>query len=229
MEKLIIPNKLPTIPVVGSDELFPVRRIYCVGRNFAAHTREMGHDPDKDKPFFFMKPADCVIMDGSTIDYPVATQNLHHEIELVAAIGIGGSNISTVNSLRHVFGYAVGLDMTRRDLQNLAKEMGRPWDVGKGFDASAPVGSLSRVSEIGHPKNERIWLKVNDVLRQDSSISNLIWSVPEIIAHLSTLFRLEGGDLIFTGTPDGVGPVEAGDTLVGGVEGLGELTIAYRK
>ena len=216
-----------SIPVADSEDSFPVRRIYCVGRNYAAHAREMGHDPDREPPFFFCKPADALVPNGSTIPYPPATKDLHHEIELVAAVGKGGADIPEDKALEHVWGYAVGLDMTRRDLQGEAKSMGRPWDTGKAFDNSAPITALRPASVIGHPAKGRIWLTVNDGKRQDSDLSHLIWSVPETIAYLSRLFTLAPGDLIFTGTPEGVAAVGPGDMLVGGVEGVGELSIRY--
>ncbi|HZD24799.1 MAG TPA: fumarylacetoacetate hydrolase family protein [Alphaproteobacteria bacterium] len=217
------------VPVAGHDAVFPVRRIYCVGRNYAAHAREMGFDPDREPPFFFMKPADAIVMDGTTLPFPPVTQNLHHEIELVVAIGAAGADIPVEQALEHVYGYAVGLDMTRRDLQIAAREKGRPWDVGKGFDHSAPISPIRPAAEIGHPADSRIWLKVNGEMRQDSDLAHLIWSIPETIAYLSGLFTLEPGDLIYSGTPEGVGAVRPGDHLEGGVEGVGELKVSYRK
>jgi fumarylpyruvate hydrolase len=219
----------PSVPVVGSQDLFPVRRIYCVGRNYAAHAREMGFDPDREPPFFFTKPADAIVRSGATLPFPLATQNLHHEIELVAAIGRGGVGIAEADALDHVWGYAVGLDMTRRDLQIASRDKGRPWDAGKAFDQSAPISALAPAARIGHPARGRIWLDVNGGKRQDSDLANLIWSVPETVAHLSRLFRLEPGDLIFTGTPDGVGQVRPGDALEGGVAGVGELKVSYAR
>jgi fumarylpyruvate hydrolase len=218
-----------SVAVAGSGEFFPVRRIYCVGRNYAAHAREMGHDPDREAPFFFSKPADAVVENGSAIDYPMATRDLHHEIELVAALGGGGANIAEADALSHVWGYGVGLDMTRRDLQGEAKEKGRPWDTGKAFDDSAPISALRPAAEIGHPATGRIWLEVNGEIRQDSDLAHLIWNVSETIAYLSGLFVLRPGDLIFTGTPAGVAAVGPGDRLEGGVEGVGELTVSYKK
>jgi len=217
-----------TVPVVGSEARFPVHRIYCVGRNYAAHAREMGHDPDREPPFFFTKPADAVVMDGAELDYPLATHDLHHEIELVVAIGRAGVEIAEAEALDHVYGYAVGLDMTRRDLQGEAKQMGRPWDTGKAFDQAAPIGAIRPAAEIGHPSHGRIWLNVNAAVRQDSDLSHLIWNVPETIAHLSRLFHLQPGDLIYTGTPEGVAAVGPGDRLEGGIEGIGELSVSYR-
>lgn len=216
-----------SVPVADSDDVFPVRRIYCVGRNYAAHAREMGHDPDREPPFFFCKPADALVMNGATIPYPPATQDLHHEIEMVAAIGKGGANIAEADALDHVWGYAVGLDMTRRDLQGEAKKMGRPWDTGKAFDNSAPISAFRPASVIGHPSKGRIWLNVNGEARQESDLTHLIWSVPETVSYLSGLFTLQPGDLIYTGTPEGVNAVGPGDLLEGGVEGVGELSIRY--
>lgn len=217
-----------TVPVAGSAHTFPVRRIYCVGRNYAAHAREMGFDPDREPPFFFTKPADAIVPDGSVLDYPMATENLHHEIELVVAIGTGGSNIAEEMALEHVYGYAVGLDMTRRDQQIAAREKGRPWCVGKAFDHSAPISEIRPAAEIGHPSNARIWLDVNGGTRQDSNLTHLIWNIPETIAYLSGLFQLEPGDLIYSGTPEGVGAVGPGDKLSGGVDGVGTLNVSYR-
>jgi fumarylpyruvate hydrolase len=214
--------------IAGTDARFPVRRIYCVGRNYAGHAREMGHDPDRDAPFFFTKPADAVVENGAAIDYPPRTDNLHHEIELVVALDKGGENIPVGQALQHVFGYAVGIDLTRRDLQKQAKEKGRPWDTAKGFDHSAPLSAIHGADDIGHPQKGRIWLDVNGENRQQGDLTELIWSVAESIAELSTFFRLEPGDLIFTGTPAGVGPVEAGDQLTGGIDGLDEIAISIK-
>ncbi|AWJ83968.1 fumarylacetoacetate hydrolase [Azospirillum sp. TSH58] len=214
----------PTVPVAGGDP-FPVRRIYCVGRNYAAHAREMGADPDREPPFFFMKPADAIVADGTAIPYPPRTANLHHEIELVVAIGTGGRDIPVERALDHVYGYGVGLDMTRRDLQNAAKKEGKPWDMGKGFDQSAPCGTLRRAADIGHPDKGAVTLSVNGELRQKGDLSDLIWSVSETIAYLSGLVELQPGDLIYTGTPEGVGPVVAGDRLEGAVEGVGAIAV----
>lgn len=214
----------PTVPVAGGDP-FPVRRIYCVGRNYAAHAREMGADPDREPPFFFMKPADAIVADGTAIPYPPRTANLHHEIELVVAIGTGGRDIPVERALDHVYGYGVGLDMTRRDLQNAAKKEGKPWDMGKGFDQSAPCGTLRRAADIGHPDKGAVTLSVNGALRQKGDLSDLIWSVSETISYLSGLVELQPGDLIYTGTPEGVGPVVAGDRLEGAVEGVGTIAV----
>jgi fumarylpyruvate hydrolase len=217
------PPMAPTVEVAGSDGRFPVHRIYCVGRNYAAHAREMGMDPDREPPFFFSKPADAVVANGTAVPYPPRTANLHHEIELVIAIGEGGRDIPVENALAHVFGYAVGNDLTRRDLQFAAREKGQPWDVSKGFDHSAPISAIRRVADAGHPERGAIWIEVNGERRQSADLSEMIWTVPEIIAELSTLFELRPGDLIFTGTPAGVGPVVPGDSLVGGIDGLDTL------
>ncbi|HXZ49589.1 MAG TPA: fumarylacetoacetate hydrolase family protein [Usitatibacter sp.] len=218
----------PSLPVAGSDLRFPVGRIYCVGRNYAEHAREMGHDPDREPPFFFMKPANAVVQDGSTLSYPVKTKDVHHEIEMVVAIGKGGHDIPAERALEHVWGYGVGLDMTRRDVQGEAKKMGRPWEMGKAFDESAPCSRLQPASAIGHPAKGAIWLKVNGEVRQKGDLAQQIWNVQEQIAHLSSMITLQPGDLIFTGTPAGVGPAKAGDRLEGHVDGVGDLSITYR-
>lgn len=215
----------PTLPVAGSDQTFPVHRIYCVGRNYAAHAEEMGHDPKRTAPVFFMKPADAVVPSGSAMPYPSRTANLHHEIELVVAIGEPGRDIPAAKALEHVFGYAVGIDLTRRDLQQEAKEKRGTWDTAKGFDRSAPVSALHRAADIGHPVSGRIWLGVNGEIRQNADLDELIWSVPEAIAELSTYFELLPGDLVFTGTPAGVGPLEAGDEVTGGIDGVDEIAV----
>jgi fumarylpyruvate hydrolase len=214
---------LTSVEVAGSSERFPVHRIYCVGRNYAAHAREMGMDPEREPPFFFSKPADAIVPNGAPVPYPPRTGNLHHEIELVVAIGVGGRDIPLADALAHVFGYAVGNDLTRRDLQFAAREKGQPWDVSKGFDRSAPVTAIRRAADVGHLERGRIWIEVNGERRQQADLSEMIWNVPEIIAELSTLFDLMPGDLIFTGTPAGVGPVHRGDSLVGGIDGLETL------
>jgi fumarylpyruvate hydrolase len=213
----------PTVAISGSTVRFPVHRIYCVGRNYAAHVREMGSDPLREPPCFFTKPADAVVANGSPVRYPPRTSNLHHEVELVVAIGKGGKQISADEALEHVFGYAVGNDLTRRDLQTQAKDHGLPWDVAKAFDHSAPITAIRPVSDGGHLTSGRIWLEVNGQSRQDANLSELIWSVPEIVAELSTLFELQAGDLIFTGTPAGVGAVQRGDSIVAGIDGLDTL------
>jgi fumarylpyruvate hydrolase len=211
------------LPVAGSEDTFPVRRIWCVGRNYAAHAREMGSDPDRDPPFFFAKPTDAIVQNGDPIPYPAGTKNLHHEIELVVAIGKAGSRIPVDQALDHVYGYAVGLDMTRRDLQNAAKDSGRPWEMGKSYDFSAPCSAIQPAARIGHPDKGAIWLKVNGTVRQSSDISNLIWNVSETIFHLSQLIDLRPGDLIYTGTPEGVAAVVAGDVMEGHIDGVGDI------
>ena len=213
------------LPVAGSSDLFPVHRIYCVGRNYAAHAREMGADPEREPPFFFTKPADAILANDSVMPYAPLTRDLHHEIELVVAIGKGGLDIPATDALDHVFGYAVGLDMTRRDLQEEAKKTRRPWDMAKGFDHSAPCSAVVPASEIGHPATGAIRLKVNGDVRQEGDLGEMIWNVEETISHLSRLVELKPGDLIFTGTPDGVAAVERGDRLEGHVDGVGELAI----
>ena len=218
---VIAPPAQAVVPVAGGGS-FPVRRIYCVGRNYAEHAREMGHDPDRELPFFFMKPADALVIGGADMPYPSMTNDLHHEMELVVALGSGGSDISEADAMRHVWGYAAGLDMTRRDLQGEAKKAGRPWDMGKGFDHSAPIGELVPAAGV---TLGRIELKVNGAVRQSSEVAKLIWSVPETIAYLSKLVRLEAGDLIFTGTPEGVAAVQRGDFLEGMVEGVGAVQV----
>ena len=232
MAYVVSPPATVGVPVNGTADLFPVRRIFCVGRNYAAHAREMGHDPDREPPFFFTKPADAIVIcadpkNPTKVAYPSATKNLHHEMELVVAIGTGGANISVETALDHVYGYAAGLDMTRRDLQNAARDKGRPWDMGKGFDQSAPIGLIHRASEIGHPAAGEIKLDVSGKTRQHANLNELIWNVPETISYLSGLVTLGPGDLIYSGTPEGVGPVVAGDTLIGTVEKCGVVEIAY--
>ncbi len=217
------PRNAPAVEVQDSAERFPVHRIYCVGRNYAAHAREMGNDPTREPPFFFSKPADAIVPNNTTIPYPPRTHNLHHEIELVVAIGTGGANISTTTALDHVYGYAVGNDLTRRDLQSAARDKGLPWDTSKGFDRSAAIAAIRPVSTEGHISRGAIWLKVNDDLKQQGDIADLIWSVPEIIAELSSLFELVPGDLVYTGTPAGVGAIKSGDRMEGGIAGLQTL------
>jgi len=226
----IIPPPAPTaVPVKGSHALFPVRRVYCVGRNYAAHAIEMGSDPEREPPFFFCKPADAVVpvLEGQTLDlpYPAETRNFHYEVELVAAIGHGGSCIATENALEHVWGYAVGLDMTRRDLQQTMREAGRPWEIGKALDKGAPIGPLTAAVECGDIHQAAIQLQLNGVTKQASHIHQMTWNVAEIIAYLSRFFCLEAGDLIYTGTPEGVGPVVVGDRMLGSIEGLGALSV----
>jgi fumarylpyruvate hydrolase len=217
------PPEPPSVEVEGRSERFAVHRIYCVGRNYEAHAREMGRDPAREPPFFFTKPADAVVPNHATIPYPSRTKNLHHEIELVLAIGKPGRNIPAGGALDHVFGYAVGNDLTRRDLQFEARDKGRPWDTGKAFDRSAAITAIRPVSAGGHVRRGRIWLSINGQVRQDADVADLIWGVPELIAELSTLFELSTGDLIYTGTPAGVGPVVSGDRMEGGVAELPTL------
>ena len=229
MHYVIDPPETPGLAVAGAafgeGARFPVRRVYCVGRNYAAHAREMGHDPDREPPFFFQKNPDALLPSGSRFPYPVASRDVHFEIELVCALGAGGSGIAASEAPGHVWGYAVGLDMTRRDLQAAAKKLGRPWEVGKAFEHSAPCTPVHPVSAVGHPDAGRIWLAVNGEIRQEGNLNELTWKVPEIIEQLSALFTLAPGDLIFTGTPAGVGAVEPGYLLTGGVEGVDEITI----
>ncbi len=222
---VVEPQPLPTVPVRGTGRLFPVHRIYCVGRNYAEHAREMGHHPDREPPFFFQKNPDSIVPDGGEFPYPARCREVHHEIEMVVAIGRGGRDIPAAAALDHVDGYAVGLDMTRRDLQGEAKRLGRPWEVGKAFEHAAPCSAIAPAAQIGHPGAGAVWLKVNGAVRQQGDLSQMIWSVPEVITHLSGLFELRPGDLVYSGTPAGVGPVNRGDVLVGGVDGVGELTI----
>jgi len=224
-EFVIPPAPISSVAVAGATARFPVRRIICVGRNYAAHAREMGRDPDREPPFFFMKPADTVVDDGAAVPYPPETNNFHFEIELVVAIGRGGHGIPAESALDHIFGYGVGIDLTRRDLQLQAREQGRPWDWGKGFDQSAPIAPLRPVSEVGHISSGRIWLAVDGQVKQESDVSKLIWPVPDIIAIASRSMVLKPGDLIMTGTPEGVGPVQRGETMTGGIDRLGEIRI----
>jgi fumarylpyruvate hydrolase len=220
---------MTTLPVDGATTVFPVLRVFCVGRNYAEHALEMGHDPDREPPFFFMKPAVAVVPSGSTLPFPSATDDLHHEIELVVAIGSGGERIAADDALAHVFGYAVGLDMTRRDLQDQAKQARRPWDMAKGFDRSAPISAVRPAAVIGHPTDGAIWLRINGELRQEGDLAQQIWKVPETIAYLSTLLELRPGDLIMTGTPKGVGRVERGDRLEGHIDAVGDLAVTYQQ
>src|ERR1035437_9919481 len=222
VEYVIAPPPVVAVPVVGGGA-FPVRRVFCVGRNYAEHARAMGGAPTREPPFFFMKPADALLTGNADMPYPPATNDMHHEMELVVAIGKGGADIAEADALAHVWGYAVGLDMTRRDVQNVARKDGRPWDMGKGFDHSAPIGDIVPASKIGHPDKGLIELKVNGVVRQSSDLSKMIWNIPETISYLSGLVRLEPGDLIFTGTPEGVAATVRGDVLEGRVEGVGSL------
>lgn len=229
MSLVFKPEPRVTVPVVGDDRLFPVRRVYCVGRNYAAHAREMGFDPAREPPFFFCKPDNAIVpvAAGSTalLPYPSQTTEYHHEIELVVAIGKAGGDIPVARANEHVWGYSVGLDMTRRDLQLQLRDRGRPWELGKAFDQSAPIAPLWPAQRIGHPTRGAIWVQVDGQDRQRSDIGKLIWSVPEIVANLSTYFELRPGDLIFTGTPEGVAGVQRGQTMHGGIDGLGELKV----
>jgi fumarylpyruvate hydrolase len=216
------------IPVAGSALLFPVRRVYCIGRNYAAHAREMGANPDREPPFFFNKAADCLLpipAAGGILPYPSQTKSYHHEIEMVVALKSGGTDLPVEGALAHVFGYGIGLDMTRRDLQDVAKEMRRPWEVAKSADHSGPVGPIHPVEAVGHPARGTIRLDVNGQTRQSSDLSAMIWSVAEQIAILSQFYELKAGDVIFSGTPEGVGKVERGDLMLGHVDGLGELSL----
>lgn len=219
------PAPVPTLPVAGSDALFPVRRIYCVGRNFAEHAIEMGHDPDKEPPFFFQKNPDSIVPPGGAFPYPGETRDVHHEIELVVALGKGGRDIPPESALDCVFGYGVGLDMTRRDLQSASKKLGRPWETGKSFEASAPCSAIHPVAKVGHPTDGAIWITVNGETRQSGNLNQMIWKVPEMISYLSRLFELKAGDIIFAGTPAGVGAVVRGDRMVGHVDGVDEISV----
>jgi fumarylpyruvate hydrolase len=229
MRYAIPPPPPVMLSIDDSAAVFPVLRAFCVGRNYAEHAVEMGHDPNREPPFFFMKPTTAVVPNGGVLLFPPATDDLHHEVELVVALSGGGERIAVDDALQHVFGYAVGLDMTRRDLQAQAKEMGRPWDMSKGFDRSAPIGAIRTVDVIGHPEAGAIWLRVNGELRQEGDLAQQIWKVPETIAYLSTLVELRPGDLIMTGTPAGVGRVMRGDRLEAHIDGLGELLVEYQE
>jgi len=220
---VIDPPPQPAIPVAGGG-LFPVRRVYCIGRNYAAHAVEMGHDPDREPPFFFQKNPDNLDASG-IFPYPPETADVHHEVELVAALGAGGANVPLAEALGLVWGYGVGLDMTRRDLQGAAKDKGRPWEIGKAFERSAPVGPLVPAAEIGHPARGRIALAVNGAVRQEGDLAQMIWKLPEMVAHLSRFFVLAPGDVILTGTPAGVGPVVRGDVIEAEIEGVGALSV----
>ncbi|MBE7220817.1 MAG: fumarylacetoacetate hydrolase family protein [Caulobacteraceae bacterium] len=219
---VIAPPRQSAVPVSGGG-LFPVRRIFCVGRNYAEHAREMGHDPSREAPFFFTKPADALLTGGGDMPYPSATADLHFELELVVALGRGGADIAEGDAPGHVWGYAVGLDMTRRDMQGVAKKAGRPWDMSKGFDLSAPIADLVPAEKAGPMASAALELRVNGAVRQSSDVSRMIWSVAETIAYLSGLVRLEPGDLVFTGTPEGVGAVKRGDILAGRIGALPPL------
>ncbi|MGA8171281.1 MAG: fumarylacetoacetate hydrolase family protein [Methylocystis sp.] len=223
MEFLFAPPPRPSVAIEGEARRFPVRRIFCVGLNYAAHAREMGKDPGAEPPFFFSKPADAVVASGSAVPYASMTRDLHHEIELVAALGSGGANILRAQALEHVYGYAAGIDLTRRDLQKQARDEGKPWDLAKGFDRSAPVGAIRPAARIGHPKTGRIALSVNGAIRQNGDLADMILGVAGVIAELSRYVELAAGDLIFTGTPEGVGPLLPGDRVEGSIAGVGEV------
>ncbi|MBA8837115.1 fumarylacetoacetate hydrolase family protein [Ochrobactrum sp. RH2CCR150] len=219
------PRPQPFLPVKGTDALFPVHRIYCVGQNYADHAIEMGGDPTRNPPFFFQKNPDNLVINGGDFPYPPKTEDVHHEIELVIALKSGGTDIPVEQALDHVYGYAVGIDMTRRDLQAVAKKAGRPWEVAKAFEHSAPCSAIAPVSDVGHPQSASISLSINGETRQSGDLNQMIWKVAETISYLSSLFELQPGDLIFTGTPAGVGPVQRGDRLVGKVDGVGSLSV----
>jgi fumarylpyruvate hydrolase len=229
-EFVITAPETASVAVAGSSARFPVRRVFCVGRNYAAHAREMGSDPNREPPFFFTTPADAVVPASGAVPYPPSTNDMHHEIELVVALKSGGKDIDAAQALDLVWGYGVGLDLTRRDLQAVAKDAGRPWDMAKGFDASAPCSALHPVSDVGHPAQARIWLEVNGTLRQEGNLDEMIWPIADVIASLSRLVTLAPGDLIYSGTPSGVGALQPGDRVRGGVNGVDtfELTIAAR-
>ncbi len=228
MEYVFSPADPPSVEVSGTIKRFPVHRIFCVGRNYAEHAGEMGANPDLEQPFFFSKPPDAVVPEGSFLDYPAATQNLHHAVQLVVALAEGGSRIEREKAFEKIFGYAVGIDLTRRDLQSKAKKKGHPWDTWNGFDHSAPCGAIHSVSEIGHPRQGIISLEINGEPRQQGNLDQMIWGIPDMISILSGHFRLIPGDLIYTGTPAGVGPVLEGDMLQGRIEGIGSLEITFR-
>jgi fumarylpyruvate hydrolase len=228
MNYIFDPPRPPSVAVVGSGARFPVRRIFCVGRNYADHVREMGNDPKSESPLFFTKPADAVVESGVAIPYPAHTENLHHEVELVIALGRGGANIADADAMACVWGYGVGVDLTRRDRQAEAKKAGTPWDTAKGFDLSAPISALTPAAQAGDVRNARIWLSVNGEMRQDANTNGMLWSVPEIIAALSSWWEMKPGDLIFTGSPAGVSAIKPGDAIACGVAGLEELRFSLR-
>jgi len=225
---VIPPPPQAVLAVAGSDKTFPVRRVWCVGRNYLEHIREMGQD-EREPPFFFAKPADAIVPDGSTVPYPPLTKDMHHEVELVVALKSGGRNIPVEKALDCIWGYGVGIDLTRRDLQIASRELKRPWEVGKAFDASAPCGALKPASEIGHPSKGRVVLKCNGKIRQDGDLNQMIWNTPEVISKLSEMVALEAGDIIMTGTPSGVAATVAGDKLECEIEGVGTLTVTIGK
>lgn len=215
----------PRLPVVNSTETFPVHRVYCLGRNYADHVRELGGEPERSPPVFFLKPADSLVPRGGDIHYPPRTNNLHYEIELVVAIREGGRDLKPEDVSGHVYGYAVGIDLTRRDHQEAAKDTGGPWDTAKSFEQAAPISPLNRAADIGHPDKGRIWLSVNGDLRQDGDLGDMIWKVDEAVAELSSHFTLRAGDLLFTGTPAGVGAIGVGDRVAGGIDAVGDIEI----
>ena len=223
-ELAFAPPAITTLPVVGEEAMFPVRRVYCIGRNYAAHAIEMGHDPDKEDPFFFQKNPNNLDTSGQ-FPYPPESSDVHHEAEMLVALKSGGTNISVESALTHVFGYGLSLDMTRRDLQGIQKKLGRPWEIGKAFERSAPCGPLHRVSEVGHPDHGALLLTVNGEVRQEADLNQMIWKVPEMISYLSTYFELAAGDVIMSGTPSGVDAVEKGDVMVLTIDGLGRLEV----
>ena len=226
MTYIFPPRPIDAVPVRGEDRSYAVSRIFCVGRNYAAHVREMGFDPDREEPFYFTKSPSTIFHTGGALPYPPGTENFHHEMELVVAIGEPAFKINTGSAASIVYGYACGLDMTRRDLQLTARDKGRPWSFGKDVEGCAVIAPIQKATDIGHPEAGRIWLKVNDEDRQDSDLGALIWSVPELVANLSQFYHLAPGDLIYTGTPDGVGPVVAGDKITGGIDGIGEISLS---
>jgi fumarylpyruvate hydrolase len=225
IDYLFDPPGIVAVEIAGTDTRYPVRRVFCVGRNYAAHVREMGFDPDRDEPVYFTKSALSIVPAGVRIPYPPGTADYHHEVELVVALGAAGFQVSADDATSLIFGYACGLDMTRRDLQLASRAQKGPWDIGKDFENAAVISPIHAAADVGHPERGRIRLAVNGTTRQDSNLANLIWPVPEIIAHLSRYYRLEPGDLIFTGTPDGVGPVVAGDLIEAGIEGIASLAL----
>jgi len=224
VEFVISPAPQTSVPIADSQSSFPVRRIYCVGQNYAEHVREMGGDPTKTRPVFFSKPADAVVTNNESVTYPMATDNLHYEAELVVALKSGGQKLSAEDSAKSIYGYAVGIDFTRRDLQAKFKSLGQPWDVAKGFDQSAPISAIKPAEHCGSVESARIWLSVNNAVKQDGNTDDMIWKIAGIIAELSNFFELKAGDLIFTGTPSGVGAVAVGDEIRAGIDGVGELS-----
>jgi fumarylpyruvate hydrolase len=224
-ELVFAPQPVPTVPVAGEKSHYPVHRIFCVGRNYAEHAKEMGHEVDREAPWYFLKPATAIVLSGATIPYPPETKNYHYEMELVVAIGTSGFRIATSDAMRAVYGFACGLDMTRRDLQIAAREKSRPWDLGKAFEQSAIIAAITPAVKFGVVGPQCISLRVGDVIKQDAKLSDLVWSVPELISHLSRFYHLGAGDLIYTGTPAGVGPVLPGDSIVGQIDGLAPVTL----